>query len=150
VSGIGLAAAEDITFMGFTALPANATFCAARASTIAVAGNNSANVADAWDEVGVNEQLCGGGNNGGGDGPTITNVASSTQKGGNFTIQWTTDVPATSEVLFTCCGTYTDSALVTSHSMSFRGTRNATYEYYVSSTDADGNTTTEGPFVHQN
>jgi hypothetical protein len=34
--------------------------------------------------------------------------------------------------------------------MSFRGTRNATYEYYVSSTDADGNTTTEGPFVHQN
>ena len=53
VAGIGFDAAEDIVFLGFTALPASATFCSARAGTIAVAGVNSANVADAWDEVGV-------------------------------------------------------------------------------------------------
>ncbi len=40
VQGVGLAAAEAITYLGFTALPANASFCAARAGTIAVAGDN--------------------------------------------------------------------------------------------------------------
>jgi bacillolysin len=59
VVGIGLANAEEITFLGFTGLPANATFCTARAATIAVAGSYSANVADAWDEVGVDVALCG-------------------------------------------------------------------------------------------
>ena len=63
VAGIGLAAAEQVAFMGFTALPAGATFCDARASTIAVAGSNAANVADAWDEVGVDTALCGGADN---------------------------------------------------------------------------------------
>jgi Zn-dependent metalloprotease len=62
VAGIGLAAAEPIAFLGFTALPADATFCDARASTIAVAGTDEANVADAWDEVGVDTTLCEGGN----------------------------------------------------------------------------------------
>ncbi len=61
VTGIGLAAAEPIAFLGFTALPADATFCEARASTIAVAGANDANVTDAWDEVGVDNALCSGG-----------------------------------------------------------------------------------------
>ena len=150
VQGIGLAAAEDITFLGFTALTANANFCAARASTIAVAGGHAANVADAWDEVGVTEALCGGGG-GGGNGPVITNVSSSkTNKRGGFVITWTTDVSSNSEVTFSCCGTYTDSAMVKSHSMGFNGSKGTLYEFYVTSRDANGNATTEGPFFHQN
>ena len=151
VQGIGLAAAEDITFLGFTALPANANFCAARASTIAVSGNQNANVADAWDEVGVTEALCGGGGGGGGgNGPVITNVSSSNpNKRGSFSISWTTDIPSDSAVIFTCCGTYSNSALVTSHSMSFNGSKGTLYEYYVQS-KANGISTTAGPFYHQN
>ena len=150
VQGVGLSAAEKITFLGFTALTASADFCDARASTIAVAGNNSANVADAWDEVGVDEALCGGGSSGGGNGPVISNVSSGKTRGNSFVITWDTDVPATSEVNFTCCGTYTDSTLVTSHSMSFNGSKGYLYEFYVTSSDANDNTTTEGPFYHQN
>jgi bacillolysin len=59
-------------------------------------------------------------------------------------------VPANSEVVLTCCGTYTSATLTTSHSMTFSGSKGVTYEYFVSSTDANGNTTTEGPFTHQN
>jgi len=66
VQGVGLTAAEQITFLGFTALPSGATFCDARAGTIAVGGSHSANVADAWDEVGVTDALCNGGGGGGG------------------------------------------------------------------------------------
>jgi bacillolysin len=152
VQGIGLGAAEDVAFLGFTALTPNANFCAARASTLAVAGNHSDNVADAWDEVGVDDALCGGGGNiGGGDpGPTITNVASKKLRGGKFQITWTTDVASDSEVIFTCCGNYTNSSLVTSHKMQFNGSIGAAYDYFVSSTDAGGKTSTEGPFTHQN
>ena len=150
VQGISLTDAEQIAFLGFTALPANATFCNARTSTIAVAGDAAANVADAWDEVGVDDALCGGGGSSG-DGPVISNVASAIVKSnGTFEITWATDVPATSEVSFTCCGTYTDATLVTSHRMTFSGTKGVLYEYYVTSRDADGNATTEGPFYHQN
>ena len=151
VQGIGLAAAEQIAYTGFTALPASANFCAARASTIAVAGNHDAKVADAWDEVGVTDALCGGsGGSGGGDAPVITNVSSSPpNKRGRFTISWTTDIPSDSAVIFTCCGTYADANLVTSHSMSFNGAKNTLYEYYVEST-ASGASTTAGPFYHQN
>jgi thermolysin len=152
VQGIGLAAAEDIAFAGFTALTATANFCAARASTIAVAGSHTVNVTDAWDEVGVTEALCSGGGGGTGDGtgPTITNVASAKLRGGKFQITWTTNVPSDSVVTFTCCGSYSNSSLVTSHSMSFNGTQGAVYEYYVTSTDAEGDSTTVGPFSHQN
>jgi len=148
VQAIGLAATENIAFLGFTALPSSANFCAARASTIAVAGSHAANVADAWDEVGVDTALCGGG--GGGNGPTITNVSSQKLKGGKFKITWTTDVASDSTVIFTCCGSYSNSSLVTSHSMQFNGTIGATYEYFVQSTDTNGNTSTAGPFTHQN
>ena len=150
VQGIGLAATENIAFLGFTALPSSANFCAARASTIAVAGSHAANVADAWDEVGVDAALCGGGGGGGGTGPTITNVSSQKLKGGKFKITWTTNVASDSTVIFTCCGTYTNSSMVTSHSMQFNGTNGATYEYFVQSKDTNGNTSTAGPFVHQN
>jgi hypothetical protein len=81
----------------------------------------------------------------------ISNVSSAKSgKGGNFKITWDTNNPANSEVTFTCCGTFTNSELVTGHSMSFRGQKNVTYEYWVSSTDADGNTATSGPHQHIN
>jgi subtilisin family serine protease len=86
-----------------------------------------------------------------GDGPTISNVASQkVHRNGRFEITWNTDAPAASEVTFTCCGSYSSSTLVTSHRMVFNGSNNVTYEYYVTSTDAQGNATTEGPFYHQN
>ncbi|HSF79145.1 MAG TPA: M4 family metallopeptidase [Steroidobacteraceae bacterium] len=157
VQGIGLAAAEDVAFLGFTALPANASFCAARASTVAVAGNTvagnkSANVADAWDEVGVTEASCGGNQQVGGSDTelTITNVASKKLRGGKFQITWTTDVPSDSVVIFTLYGSYTNSSLVTSHKMQFNGSIGASYGYSVSSTSADGQTSMVGPFTHQN
>lgn len=59
VVGIALSDAEQIAFLGFTGLPADATFCTARQATIAVAGSFAANVDDAWDEVGVDVALCG-------------------------------------------------------------------------------------------
>ena len=50
-------------------------------------------------------------------------------KGTKFQITWTTDVPANSEVLFTCYGPYINSTLVTSHKMQFSGTVGYYYEY---------------------
>lgn len=81
--------------------------------------------------------------------PVISNVSSNTSgRGGNFKITWNTDEPADSEVKFTCCGVFTNSELVTDHSMGFRGQKGVTYEYWVSSTDAAGNKATEGPLYH--
>ena len=81
----------------------------------------------------------------------ISNVDSEKSgKGGNFKITWTTNTPADSEVTFNCCGTFTNSELVTGHSMSFRGKKGDTYEYWVSSTDADGNTVSDGFYYHNN
>jgi len=117
---------------------------------MAIAGAKSANVADAWDEVGVTDTLCAG--SGGGDpgSLTITNVASQKLKGTKFQIMWTTDVLADSVVMFTCCGTYSNSTPVTSHKMQFSGSVGFDYEYYVKSTDAGGHSSTAGPFHHQN
>jgi bacillolysin len=151
VQGIGLAAAEDIVFLGFTALPASATFCNARASTVEMAADtHKANVAAAWDEVGVDVALCAG--SGGGDPGSleISSVMSQKLKGTKFQITWTTDVPADSAVIFTCCGTYSNTTLVTSHKMQFSGSVGFNYEYYVKSTDAGGHFSTVGPFYHQN
>ena len=74
--------------------------------------------------------------------PVISNVSSAKTKGTRFVITWDTDEPASSEVIFDCCGSFSDSALVTSHSMSFRGSKGVLYEYVVRSTDAAGNTST--------
>jgi thermolysin len=158
VTGISMAAAEQIAFDGFTALNATADFCAARAGTIAVAGGHAGNVGDAWDEVGVDDALCsgggggggGGGDTGGGDAPVISNVSAEKLRGVKFQISWDTDVASTTEVIFTCCGTYTKAQLVTSHSYDFNGSKGTTYEYFVASEDANGNRSTEGPFTHQN
>ena len=81
----------------------------------------------------------------------ISNVSSSitNSRNGSFQITWTTNEPATSDV--TINGVlYANSTLVTSHTRSFKGTKGATYIYYVSSTDAAGNTATDGPHTHNN
>jgi len=82
--------------------------------------------------------------------PVIANVSAVSAKGARFVISWDTDELADSEVQFGCCGIFNDSALVTSHSMSFRGTKGQLYQYWVSSTDAAGNKATAGPFSYQN
>jgi hypothetical protein len=83
--------------------------------------------------------------------PVISGVTSviTNSKNGSFDIRWTTDEPSTSVVIIG--GTrYADTALVTNHVRSFRGSKGATYTYTVESTDAAGNTATAGPFTHQN
>lgn len=161
VAGIGLAAAEQIAFMGFTSLNATADFCVARASTVTVAGTYEsgmyeANVADAWDEVGVTDTMCsasgggGGGSGGSGDDPVISGVTSKKLNGVKFQIKWTTEIASDSTVTFTCCGSYSNSSLVTDHAMNFNGQKNVAYEYYVTSTIPGGGSSTVGPFTHQN
>ncbi len=59
VAGIGLAAARQIFFLGFAALPSNATMCQARAATEAVVGASQPSVADAWRAVGLTDSVCG-------------------------------------------------------------------------------------------
>jgi hypothetical protein len=81
--------------------------------------------------------------------PVISNLASRiTGKGGSFEITWTTDEPATSDVLI---GTtwQNDATLTTSHRRTFRGTKGTTYGYTVRSTDAAGNSATASG-VHNN
>ena len=115
VQEIGLVEAEHIAYLGFRALTATANFCAARLATIGVAGGYAENVKAAWKEVGVDETLCAGG--GGQPGALVISTVSSMKlTGTKFQIKWTTDVPADSAVIFTCCGTYSNSSLVTSHS----------------------------------
>jgi bacillolysin len=155
VQGIGMAAAETVAFLGFSSLNATADFCDVRAATMAVSATNEANVADAWDEVGVTDALClsssdvssGTGSSGV---PTISNVSSKMLRGNMFQISWDTNIPATTEVTFTCCGTYSKTDLVTSHAYNFNGSKGFLYEYYVTSDDGNGNASTEGPFYHQN
>ncbi len=83
----------------------------------------------------------GGGGGGGGDttAPVISNVDSNKTKGTRFEITWTTDEPATSLVTITGSGDFNDGALVSTHSMEFRGGKGVKYGYFVSSTDAAGN-----------
>lgn len=93
----------------------------------------------------------GGGNNGGGGdttAPVISSVASkvTNAKNGSFQISWLTDEPATSDVQIGST-IYADATLVTSHVRSFRGSKGATYVYYVISTDAAGNRAQAGPFT---
>ncbi|WP_020680133.1 S8 family serine peptidase [Marinobacterium rhizophilum] len=83
--------------------------------------------------------------------PTITNVESQSLKGNKFEITWTTNEPANSVVVIEGFAPFTDNALVTSHSMSFNGSRGATYTFHVESTDAAGNKTVDDvTYQHQN
>lgn len=81
--------------------------------------------------------------------PVVSSVASQPlNRRGAFEITWQTDEPADSRVRFSCCGTFTDGARVTSHRMSFTGSRGTTYEFYVRSADAAGQLSDEeGPFT---
>jgi len=83
--------------------------------------------------------------------PVISNVRSIVvnAKKGTFSINWTTDEPATSVIILNGT-TYTDNNLVTSHSRTFTGRKRTTYTYFVRSVDAVGNLATVGPFTHQN
>lgn len=83
--------------------------------------------------------------------PVISSVASrvTNARNGSFEITWATNEAATSDVQMN--GTlYPDSTLTTAHKRTFRGTKGALYTYYVISADAAGNSTTAGPFSHQN
>jgi bacillolysin len=53
VPGIGLSAAAQVFYAGFTSLQETANFCDARNATVAVAGTNSSATSLAWDAVGV-------------------------------------------------------------------------------------------------
>ncbi|MDD2842082.1 MAG: M4 family metallopeptidase, partial [Tolumonas sp.] len=147
---IGLPAAEQIAFNGFTSLNSTADFCDARAATIAVTTTYGPHVAAAWEQVGVTDSLCNSGTTNTGNAVVISNVTSKIIKGVKFQISWSTNVPSSTEVTFTCCGTYVKNELVTSHAYAFNGTKGAQYTYYVTSTDANNNTATAGPFIHQN
>lgn len=82
--------------------------------------------------------------------PVISNVQSEKTKGNKFRITWTTDEPATSSVILACCGEFSNYTLVTQHSIEFLGSKGETYNYNVKSSDAAGNTSIDGPYVHQN
>jgi serine protease len=91
----------------------------------------------------------GTGTGGGGTGnvdttaPVISNFNAvvTNAKNGSFEITWTTNEVATSDVLIN--GTlYADTALVTAHKRTFRGTKGTTYVCYGISADAAGNSTT--------
>ena len=96
----------------------------------------------------------GGGNDGGGnDGgtadttaPTLSSVSGYTQ-GRRFTIEWTTNEPATSEIDFQDYGRYGDDAnYTTSHSLTFTGRRGDTYYFDLYSVDEAGNEGSDGTY----
>jgi hypothetical protein len=83
--------------------------------------------------------------------PVITNRASrKIDTRGGFEITWTTTEPSDSVVTLTCCGTFRNSAPVTSHRMTFSGIKKRTYSYYVGSTDSAENRAHAGSFSHLN
>jgi subtilisin family serine protease len=104
----------------------------------------------AFDYLSANPCEPGGG--GGGTAPVISNVRSQkVNKAGTFDILWSTDIPATSHVLFTCCGLYSDYTLVTEHRMRFKGRKGVLYEYWVFSEESPGGEASmSGPHYHQN
>jgi PKD repeat protein len=132
VAGIGLTAAEPIAFLGFTTLPADATFCDARASTIAVAGTHETNVADAWNEVGVDHALCSGGNTA----PT----ADFTYTTGGLTADFT-DQSTDSDGTITAWGwDFGDGATSTEQNPSHTYAQDGTYTVTLTVTDDGGAT----------
>lgn len=76
--------------------------------------------------------------------PDISNVSSSVVSAKKFKVTWTTDEPATT-VVMVGGKTFSNTTLVTAHSITVTGTKGATY--YVSSTDAAGNTEQAGPLT---
>ncbi len=70
--------------------------------------------------------------------PTISAVSGYTQST-KFTLQWTTNEPASSYVNFTGYGEYGDAVLTTAHALSFTGNTGSTYYFTLVSKDAAGN-----------
>lgn len=96
-------------------------------------------------------QALGGGGGGDTTPPVISGVYSrKINTRGGFEIGWTTNEPATTVVQFVGGSTYTNTTLVLNHVMTFSGKKGVTYTYYVTSVDAAGNSSTAGPFIHQN
>lgn len=83
--------------------------------------------------------------------PTVSDVGSriTNSKNGSFELSWTTDEPATGVVTVTGLGSKA-TALGTSHTAMFKGSKGVTYTFVISATDAAGNSTNAGPFTHQN
>jgi len=82
--------------------------------------------------------------------PSIGSLQASSIGFSTATISWTTDEPATGRVYYREVGqtayqeTSLDTALTTSHSFSLTGLASSTdHEYYVESTDVDGNSATQ-------
>jgi len=84
-------------------------------------------------------------------GPAITTVSVGSVGSTTAGINWQTDEPSTSRVFFRVQGqtsyqsTALDETLVTDHAMQLQGlSPDSTYEYYVESTDAAGNSNASG------
>ena len=83
--------------------------------------------------------------------PVISNVSSAivNSKKGTFKITWNTDEPSTTVVILNG-NRYPNTSMVTSHSMTFQGSKGVRYTYSVESADAAQNVATAGPLTHQN
>ena len=77
--------------------------------------------------------------------PAIRDVSGYTQ-GKKFTLQWTTDEPATTYANFTSYGLYGDDTLTTVHALSLNGSVGSTYTFTLVSADAAGNTAESTPY----
>lgn len=78
---------------------------------------------------------------------TISNLALTAQSGGSATIQWTTDVPSSTQLWYGVGQQFNQTpvnpALVTSHTVTLTGVGNATtYSYYAVSVDVGNNKAT--------
>ena len=105
-------------------------------SAVAVAGSAESGS----DGSGSSGSDTGGGGSSGVDTtpPTLSNVSGFTQ-GNKFTLQWTTNEPATSAVNFEGYGEIGDETLTTSHALSFNGNAGDTYYFTLVSRDAATN-----------
>jgi thermitase len=81
--------------------------------------------------------------------PVISGISTSTLHGPVFEVSWQTDEPSDS-VMFVNGDEVRDDRMVMNHVLEYRGKKGVTYDCYVSSTDAAGNTAVSASFPHQN
>ncbi len=160
VTAIGLADAEQIFFLAFTALPSDATMSNARDATVAMAVylfgangsgdedaiNEPQSTSDAWEAVGLAPPALDT------TAPAISNVEATNITDNSATITWTTDEPADSRVDYGLDDSYglfvDDTSLVTSHSITLTGlSPSATYHSKVTSADAASNPASSADFT---
>ena len=82
--------------------------------------------------------------------PIIDYLGADKTKGNSFAITWNTDEPSNSTVTFDGFAPFVDATLVTSHSMSFRGSKGVLYTFTVMSTDEAGNDSLPVSDTYQN